>query len=84
MGWTEVEIKETILQMAIYAGFPAMLNAMFAATRSILMQQSTKDTQATLIWITDIFFLKTKCSFSNYWAGWQQIAYWRHSIVGRY
>lgn len=31
VGWTEEEIKEVILQMAIYAGFPAMLNAMFAA-----------------------------------------------------
>lgn len=31
VGWTEAEIKEAILQMAIYAGFPAMLNAMFAA-----------------------------------------------------
>lgn len=31
VGWTETEIKEVIMQMAIYAGFPAMLNAMFAA-----------------------------------------------------
>lgn len=31
MGWTETEIKEAIMQMAIYAGFPAMLNAIFAA-----------------------------------------------------
>lgn len=31
IGWTETEIKEVIMQMAIYAGFPAMLNAMFAA-----------------------------------------------------
>ena len=31
VGWTETEIKEAILQMAIYAGFPAMLNAIFAA-----------------------------------------------------
>ena len=31
MGWTETEIKEAILQMAVYAGFPTMLNAMFAA-----------------------------------------------------
>jgi len=31
VGWTEAEIKEVILQMAVYAGFPAMLNAMFAA-----------------------------------------------------
>lgn len=31
VGWTELEIKEAIMQMAVYAGFPAMLNAMFAA-----------------------------------------------------
>lgn len=31
VGWTEIEIKEVIMQMAVYAGFPAMLNAMFAA-----------------------------------------------------
>jgi 4-carboxymuconolactone decarboxylase len=31
VGWTEMEIKEAIMQMAVYAGFPAMLNAMFAA-----------------------------------------------------
>jgi len=31
VGWTEVEIKEVILQMAVYAGFPVMLNAMIAA-----------------------------------------------------
>lgn len=31
VGWTESEIKEVILQMVIYAGFPVMLNAVFAA-----------------------------------------------------
>ncbi len=31
VGWSETEIKEAIMQMAVYAGFPAMLNAMFAA-----------------------------------------------------
>lgn len=31
VGWTETEIKEAIMQMAVYAGFPTMLNAMFAA-----------------------------------------------------
>lgn len=31
VGWTEAEIKEAILQVAVYAGFPTMLNAMFAA-----------------------------------------------------
>jgi len=45
MDGLKLEIKETIMQMAIYAGFPAMLNAMFAA-QEVFDQQSTKDTQA--------------------------------------
>lgn len=31
VGCTREEIKEVILQMAVYAGFPAALNGMFAA-----------------------------------------------------
>jgi len=31
VGLSRVEITETILQMAVYAGFPAALNGMFAA-----------------------------------------------------
>lgn len=31
VGCTQEEIKEIIIQMAVYAGFPAALNAMFAA-----------------------------------------------------
>lgn len=31
VGCSEEEIKEVILQMAVYAGFPAALNAMFIA-----------------------------------------------------
>jgi 4-carboxymuconolactone decarboxylase len=31
VGCTQDEIKEIIIQMAVYAGFPAALNAMFAA-----------------------------------------------------
>ena len=42
VGWTEDEIKEVILQMAIYAGFPAMLNAMFAAQE--VFQENSRDT----------------------------------------
>ena len=30
VGCTEDEIKEVILQMSVYAGFPASLNGMFA------------------------------------------------------
>lgn len=31
VGCSETEIKEVIIQMAVYAGFPAALNAMMAA-----------------------------------------------------
>jgi len=31
VGWTQAEIIEIIMQMAIYAGFPAALNGLFAA-----------------------------------------------------
>jgi 4-carboxymuconolactone decarboxylase len=31
VGLTETEIKEIIIQMAVYAGFPRSLNAMFVA-----------------------------------------------------
>lgn len=31
VGFTETEIVEVIIQMAVYAGFPAALNGMFAA-----------------------------------------------------
>lgn len=31
VGWTKAEIVETITQMAVYAGFPAALNGLFAA-----------------------------------------------------
>jgi 4-carboxymuconolactone decarboxylase len=31
VGWTREEIVETFMQVAVYAGFPAALNAIFAA-----------------------------------------------------
>jgi 4-carboxymuconolactone decarboxylase len=31
VGWSEQEIVEVIMQMAVYAGFPAALNGLFAA-----------------------------------------------------
>lgn len=31
VGWTRAEIVEMIMQMAVYAGFPAALNGLFAA-----------------------------------------------------
>ena len=30
VGCTEIELKEVIIQMSVYAGFPAALNGMFA------------------------------------------------------
>jgi 4-carboxymuconolactone decarboxylase len=43
IGWTETEIKEVILQIAVYAGFPAMLNAMMAAQE--VFEQSKSDSK---------------------------------------
>lgn len=31
VGWTRDEVVEAIMQMAVYAGFPAALNGLFAA-----------------------------------------------------
>jgi 4-carboxymuconolactone decarboxylase len=31
VGWTRAEVIEMIMQMAVYAGFPAALNGLFAA-----------------------------------------------------
>lgn len=31
VGWTEEEVIETFVQLTVYAGFPAALNALFAA-----------------------------------------------------
>lgn len=33
VGWTRDEIIEVMMQMAVYAGFPAALNGLFAAKR---------------------------------------------------
>lgn len=41
VGWTQTELKEAILQMAVYAGFPRMLNAMFVA-QDIFEQRENK------------------------------------------
>lgn len=39
VGCTETEIKEIILQMAVYAGFPAALNGMFAFKEVLHLRQ---------------------------------------------
>lgn len=40
VGCSESEIKEVILQMAVYAGFPAALNGMFAFKDVLLERKS--------------------------------------------
>lgn len=40
VGCTKTEILETIIQMAVYAGFPAALNALFAA-REVFARTAT-------------------------------------------
>jgi len=40
VGCTEVEIKEVLMQMAVYAGFPAALNGMFAF-KEVLEKRNT-------------------------------------------
>lgn len=42
VGCTEEEIKEVIIQMAVYAGFPAALNGM-AAAKEVFSARKTKD-----------------------------------------
>ena len=41
VGCTATEIKEVILQMSVYAGFPAALNGMFALKEVLSQQEST-------------------------------------------
>lgn len=45
VGLTRKEIVETIMQMAVYAGFPAALNGLFAA-REVFRQQERNDSEA--------------------------------------
>ncbi|NIY82412.1 carboxymuconolactone decarboxylase family protein [Vibrio hepatarius] len=40
VGCSEDEVKEVVLQMAVYAGFPAALNGMFAL-KEVLAERST-------------------------------------------
>ena len=42
VGCTRQEITEVILQMAVYAGFPAALNGMFAA-KEVFVERDEKD-----------------------------------------
>lgn len=45
VGLTEEEIVETIMQMAVYAGFPAALNGLFAA-KEVFEARGTASTHA--------------------------------------
>ncbi|MEZ8360477.1 carboxymuconolactone decarboxylase family protein [Vibrio splendidus] len=42
VGCSEEDIKEVILQMSVYAGFPAALNGMFAF-KEVLAERSTNE-----------------------------------------
>jgi 4-carboxymuconolactone decarboxylase len=41
VGCSEEEIKEVIIQMSVYAGFPAALNGMFAF-KEVLAERTAK------------------------------------------
>ena len=43
VGCTEQEVVEVIMQMAVYAGFPAALNGLFAAKEVFAERNSMKD-----------------------------------------
>lgn len=45
VGCTEQEIVEIIMQMAVYAGFPAALNGLFAAKEVFVERRRIKDQQ---------------------------------------
>jgi len=40
LGWTREEIVEVIMQMAVYAGFPAAINGL-AAAKEVFARTST-------------------------------------------
>src|SRR5664279_3362267 len=46
VGCTEQEIVEVIMQMAVYAGFPAALNGLFAAKEVFSQQAELRDHSA--------------------------------------
>lgn len=48
VGLSEEEIKEVILQMSVYAGFPAALNGMQAAKEVFSLQEADKTGETTV------------------------------------
>ena len=42
VGCTREEVIEVIIQMAVYAGFPAALNGMFAAKKEVFKERDEK------------------------------------------
>ncbi len=47
VGCTEQEVVEVIMQMAVYAGFPAALNGLFAAKEVFAERRETKGQHVT-------------------------------------
>ncbi|MBU2978821.1 carboxymuconolactone decarboxylase family protein [Alteromonas sp. C1M14] len=47
VGCTEDEIKEVILQMSVYAGFPAALNGMFCFKDVLVARNASQNDQCT-------------------------------------
>jgi 4-carboxymuconolactone decarboxylase len=47
VGCTEQEVVEVIMQMAVYAGFPAALNGLFAAKEVFTERRETKGQHVT-------------------------------------
>ena len=43
VGWSEQEIIELMIELAVYAGFPAALNGLYAA-RDVFAERKTKPT----------------------------------------
>lgn len=47
VGCTQEEIIEVFIQMAVYAGFPAALNALFAAREVFAAREEAHQTEST-------------------------------------
>ncbi|MGG3606460.1 carboxymuconolactone decarboxylase family protein [Priestia megaterium] len=45
IGWTQEEILEAMLQMAIYAGFPVALNTILTVANEVFYERNEKEKQ---------------------------------------
>jgi 4-carboxymuconolactone decarboxylase len=43
VGWTQEEILEAMLQMVIYAGFPAALNTILTVAREVFSERTERN-----------------------------------------